>query len=275
MRRASPRIFFVAPLVALVIAAAGHGAGTGASAAAPVQGSAPEQPAVLESWPEFGLDPQRSDATNAATGITAADLDNLQDRHVTLPGTIDSSPIYLAGAQVRGGTHDVVIVTSSYGRTFALDATSGKRLWTYTPPGYSSWVGSAQITNASPLLDPGDRYVFAASPNGEVHKLSLASGKEVRSGHWPVTVTKDPTKEKMGSALNVDGEYVIATTSGYIGDVPTYQGHVVLIDRGTGKTAAVFNTLCAGRRQVMVPTSCPQSDSAILSRGGAVVEPGG
>ena len=97
----------------------------------------------------------------------------------------------------------------------------------------------------------------------------------MRSGHWPVTVTKDPTKEKMGSALNVDGPYVIATTSGYIGDVPVYQGHVVLIDRSSGKIAAVFNTLCAERHTIIVPTSCPQSDSAILSRGGAVVEPGG
>lgn len=201
----------------------------------------------------------------------------LRDRRVTLPGTIDSSPIYLGGARVRGGTHDVVIVTSSYGRAFALDATTGKRLWTYTPPGYSSWVGTPQITNASPLLDPAPahRYVYTASPDGRVHKLLLASGKEVRSARWPVTVTKDPTKEKMGSALNVDGPYVIATTSGYIGDVPIYQGHVVLIDRGSGKIAAVFNTLCADRHTVIVPSSCPESDSAILSRGGAVVEPGG
>jgi PQQ enzyme repeat len=237
------------------------------------------RPAVgaLTEWPEFGLDPQRSDATEASTGITAANVGKLRDRHVTFPGTIDSSPIYLAGAKVRGATHDVAVVTSSYGRTFALDATTGKRLWTYTPPGYSSWVGSAQITNTSPLLDPDPphRYVYTASPDGRVHKLALASGVEVRSGHWPVTITKDPTKEKMGSALNVDGPDVIATTSGYIGDVPVYQGHVVLIDRGSGKIGAVFNTLCAQGHTIMVPSSCPESDSAILSRGGAVVEPGG
>lgn len=68
---------------------------------------------------------------------------------------------------------------------------------------------------------------------------------------------------------------MIATTSGYIGDAPIYQGHVVLIDRGSGKVAAVFNSLCADRHSIIVPSSCPESDSAILSRGGAVVEPGG
>jgi outer membrane protein assembly factor BamB len=258
------------PLVLAVVHATESGDQT---ARAAEQGAA----ATLAVWPEFGLDPQRTDATDASTGITAANVGRLHDRRVTLPGTIDSSPIYLGDAKVRGGTHDVVIATSSYGRTFALDATTGKRLWTYTPPGYSSWVGTPQITNASPLLSnlPTHRYVYTASPDGRVHKLLLASGKEVRSGHWPVTVTKDPTKEKMGSALNVDGPYVIATTSGYIGDIPVYQGHVVLIDRSSGKIAAVFNTLCAERHTIIVPTSCPQSDSAILSRAGAVVEPGG
>jgi hypothetical protein len=265
------RLLVFGSLLLALLAACGSGSGSSAAVE-----SAPRAGDELAIWPEFGLDPQRGDATEAATGITAANVGKLRERRVTLPGTIDSSPIYLAGAKVRGGTHDVVVVTSSYGRTFAIDANSGKRLWTYTPPGYSGWVGSAQITNSSPEFENSrHRYVYATSPDGVVHKLALASGKEVRSDHWPVTVSRDPTKEKMGSALNVDGPYVIATTSGYIGDVPVYQGHVVLIDRESGKVAAVFNTLCAYRHAIMVPSSCPQSDSAILSRGGAVVEPGG
>ncbi len=59
---------------------------------------------------------------------------------------------------------------------------------------------------------------------------------------------------------------MIAATGGYIGDAPPYQGHVVLIDRADGHIAAVFNTLCANRRRLIVPSSCPVSDSAILSR---------
>jgi outer membrane protein assembly factor BamB len=272
VERKGSQLFLLAPLIAAVLLTAHGSAGTGAGSANTRAGSA-----ELTTWPEFGLDPQRSNATEAATGITAANVSNLRDRRVTLPGTIDSSPIYLGGATVRGGTHDVVVVTSSYGRAFALDANSGKRLWTYTPPGYSGLVGSAQITNSSPLLDPGPghRYVYTASPDGVIHKLAAASGKEVHASGWPVTVTRDPTKEKMGSALNVVGPDLIATTSGYSGDAPTYQGHVVLIDRDSGKIAAVFNTLCASRRTVIVPGSCPESDSAILSRGGAVVEEGG
>jgi PQQ-like domain len=229
----------------------------------------------LTDWPEFGLNPQRGDATNQATGITAANVGRLSDRSVSLPGTVDSSPIYLHDVIVGHRTHDVVVVTTSYGRTVAVDAGSGRLLWTFTPTAYATWAGSAEITNASPIADPDRHFVYAASPNGLIHKLDVANGREDAAGAWPARVTRDPTREKLGSALNIDGSDVIATTSGYLGDTPTYQGHLALIARSTGKVVRVFNTLCADRHTVIQPTTCDESDSAILSRGGAVVEPGG
>ena len=60
-------------------------------------------------------------------------------------------------------------------------------------------------------------------------------------------VTRDPTHEKLGAALNIDGPDVVVATSGYLGDIPPYQGHVVLIERSSGRVEAVFNTLCANR----------------------------
>jgi PQQ-like domain len=228
----------------------------------------------LVDWPEFGLDPQRGDATNRPTGITASNLGRLREKRVPLPGVVDSSPIYLHGIRVRGARRDVIVVTTSYGRTIAIDA-RGQTLWTFTPSGYSGWDGSAQITTASPIADPGRLFVFAASPDGLIHKLALSSGHEAEGGAWPVRVTRDATREKLASALNLDGTDVLVTSGGYIGDAPTYQGHVVAISRRSGKIDGVFNTLCAERHTVIVPSSCPESGSAILSRGGAVVEPGG
>jgi hypothetical protein len=248
---------------------------SGATAAGSAAAASPTSGPTLTEWPEFGLDPQRSDATNRPTGISAADVGRLRTRRISLPGTVDSSPIYLHGARVDGGTHDVVVVSTSYGRTIAIDADSGALLWTFTPPGYGKLLGSAQITTASPIADPDGGFVYAASPNGLIHKLALASGHESRKGRWPVSVTRDPTREKITAALNLDGPDVLATTGGYIGDAPVYQGHVVAISRASGRVDAVFNTLCANRRSIIVPASCPASDSAILSRGGAVVEPGG
>ena len=150
-----------------------NGAGNGSTARAA---------AALQNWPEFGLDPQRSDATNASTGITAANVGRLRRLQVALAGTVDSSPIYLHGVTAAGAVRDVVLVTTTYGKTLAIDATDGRILWTFTPPGYAGWAGSAQITVASPLADPDRAWVYAASPNGLIHKLSLADGSEDRGG---------------------------------------------------------------------------------------------
>jgi hypothetical protein len=229
--------------------------------------------ARLLDWPEFGLNPQRTDVSPLSTGITATNVAHLHRVTVNLPGTVDSSPVYLHEATVAGTTQSVAVVTTTYGKTLALDATSGRILWTFTPPGYSRWAGSAQITTTSPLVDPGGHFVYAASPNGLIHKLSLAEGGE--AGGWPVSVTRDATHEKLAAALNLAGRYLLVSTGGYFGDAPPYQGHVVAIDRSSGHIASVFNTLCANRHNVIVPSGCSSSDSAILSRAGAVVEPGG
>ena len=185
--------------------------------------------ARLLDWPEFGLNPQRTDVSPLSTGITAANVAHLRRVTVSLPGTVDSSPVYMHEASVAGATHSVVVLTTTYGKTLALDATSGHILWTFTPPGYSRWAGSAQITTASPLVDPNGRFVYATSPNGLVHKLSLADGSEA-SG-WPVSITRDTTHEKLAAALNIAGSYLLVATGGYFGDAPPYQGHVVAIDR--------------------------------------------
>ncbi len=228
----------------------------------------------LLDWPEFGLNPQRSDVTESATGITAANVRELRHIEVHLPGTVDSSPIYLHGVNVQGRTRNVIVLTTTYGKTIALDASTGAKLWTFTPPGYGSWAGTVQITTASPVADPAGGFIYAASPDGLIHKIALSDGSQ-GGGRWPVRITLNPTHQKIASALNVEGPYVIATTGGYIGDIPPYQGHIVLIERSSGRLVSVFNTLCANRRRLIDPSTCRASDSAILSRAGAVVEPGG
>src|SRR3954452_6087883 len=218
-------------------------------------------------WPLFAISPSRPNATSRSIGITAANAPRLQRHTVSLPGTVDSSPVYLHGASVAGGRHDVFVMTTTYGRTLAVDAGSGQILWTFTPPGIGRWEGSAQITNASPAATR--RFVYSASPDGHVHKLQLSNGREVR-GRWPVSITRDATHEKLTSSFNLLRGRLLVTTGGYIGDAPSYQGHAVSIDAGTGRVLAVFNSLCSDRRRIIVPSTCPSSDSAIWGRSGAV-----
>jgi outer membrane protein assembly factor BamB len=216
-------------------------------------------------WPLYGYDTARHNASPDST-ITAANVSQLRRRRVRLDGTVDSSPIYAAKA-VRG--RDAFLVTTTYGRTEALDASSGSVLWRFTPPAYSHLAGSAQITNATPALSTDRTAVFAAAPDGRIRKLRLSDGRVL----WTTRITFDPTHEKITSSLNVSRGRVVATTGGYIGDAPPYQGHVVTMSESTGRIAHVWNPPCSNRHTLIVPRTCTSSDSAIWSRNGAAVDP--
>jgi outer membrane protein assembly factor BamB len=226
-------------------------------ALAAVAASSAAQPAG--SWPRFGFDGARH-GVGPATGITATNVKRLVRRLVSLPGTVDSSPIAAGG---------LVVVTTSYGRTIALDPATGRIRWRFTPPGYASYAGTSQITNSSPVADPDGKSVYTAAPDGNVRKLSLSAGRVL----WSVSITRDPAHEKLGTALNVDGRLVVATTGGYVGDAPPFQGHVATIDRATGKLVHVWNSLCSDREGLIEPSSCAESGSGIWARSGAVVDP--
>ena len=230
---------------------------------------------VGDDWPQFGYTDQRSNDGPAHTGITAANVSRLTRRVVSLPGTVDSSPIELNDVTVKGHKRDVVVLTTSYGRTVAINARTGARLWQFAPSDVGILAGTPQFTNASPTADPDHRYVYASTPDGRVHKLSLATGREVRSGHWPARVTLDPSHEKLASPPSIDAGHLIVVTDGYIGDIPPYQGHVVEISRATGQVQAVFNSLCSNVRHLMHPSRCPaggllyiydQTDGALIVR---------
>jgi outer membrane protein assembly factor BamB len=259
-----------------VLAGCGGGAGTPqkSSPSLPAPGATAQAAAsgTLRDWPRFGLTAGRSGTTTKATGITAKNVKKLKRRTLAVPGTVDASPIFLRGVRAGAKRRDVVVMTTTYGRTFALDARKGKRVWTFTPKGFSSWAGTAQITNATPAADPGRKAVYAASPDGRIHKLALSNGREVSAGAWPVSITKLPSREKIAPSLSVVGASVLATTGGYIGDADPYQGHVVAISRSAGRITAIFNSLCSERRFVQEPSSCPASDSAIWGRAGAVYD---
>ena len=223
-------------------------------------------------WTRFGYDAARHNAGPTQTGITAANVRSLRVQRVALDGTVDASPIYLRSVAVRGARHDVFFVTTSYGRTIAINAATGAILWTFTPSDYSSLAGSYRITNSTPVADPNRKFVYAASPDGLVHKLSVASGAEARG--WPVRVTLLPQREKLGTSLNFSRGLVLIGTGGYLGDAPPYQGHVVAISASGGRVVHVWNSLCSNVHQLLNPRSCAQSDSGIWARSGVVVAPG-
>lgn len=220
-------------------------------------------------WSTFDYDASRSGVGPSQTGITAQNAGGLGRRLVHIDGVADSAPIQVHGVRTHGRVRDVVVVTTTFGHTIAFDPRTGARLWEFVP------AKSAQITVATPVLDPTRRFLYAASPDGMIHKLAVASGHQA----WAARITFDPHREKIEGGLNISGRYVIAATGGYIGDAPTYEGHVALINRSSGKVVHVWNAECSNRHQLLDPPRSCTADtsfggSAIWGRSGAIVEPG-
>ncbi len=223
----------------------------------------------VRDWPQFGSDAASSGASPSPSGITAANIASMTRRQVRLDGTVDASAIYLHGITVNGSAHDALFVTTTYGKTIAVDANTGAVLWEYTPPGFAGWAGTAQITNSTPAADPDRQHIYAAAPDGTVQKLAIADGHPV----WTTAITLLPSREKIASPLKVFRGRVIAVTGGYIGDADPYQGHVAVLDAATGALQHVWNSLCSDRAGLIQPSSCQSSRSAIWGRAGAVIDP--
>ncbi len=219
-------------------------------------------------WVQFGWHVASSSAPSFGTGITAANVASLSRHEVKLDGTVDASAIYLEGVSVNGSRHDVFFVTTSYGKTIAVDANYGSILWEYTPNGYASWEGSRQITNSTPAADPDRQHIYAAAPDGGIRKLTISDGHAV----WTTPITLLPVREKIASPLKEFRGHIIAVTGGYVGDRPPYQGHVAILDATSGKLLNVWNSLCSNRTGLLQPSSCPDTQSAIWGRAGATID---
>ena len=263
---------YLLTLVALVLAACGGGTSSPVQHTTAVDtplATTPGDTTVAHvDWPRFGVDVGRSSVLSASTGITASNVGALHRQQVIIDGTVDASPIYLHGVQIQGKPHDAFFVTTTYGKTLAIDADDGTVLWEYTPSTYASVAGSRQITTATPVADPGRLSIYAASPDGHVQKLAVADGHVV----WSTAITRLPQREKIASSLNYYHGNVVAVTGGYIGDAPPYQGHVAILDAATGNHTHVWNSLCSDQQALMDPKGCTASGSAIWGRAGAVID---
>jgi hypothetical protein len=240
------------------------GMGTG-SALAQKTGNAQQ---AANDWTQYGWDLASSGASTAPTGITAANVASLVRHQVSLDGIVDASAIYLHGVTVKGSAHNVFFLTTTYGKTIAVDGDQGAILWEYTPPQFSTWAGTRQITNSTPVADPDRQNIYAAAPDGTVQKLAISDGHVI----WTTPITLLPMREKIASPLKLFKGHIFAVTGGYIGDRPPYQGHVAILDAQTGKLLHVWNSLCSDRPGLLDPTSCATAQSAIWGRAGAVID---
>lgn len=218
-------------------------------------------------WPVFDYSPDRAGVNPQQMDLSAATVGRLHKMwSAKLPSPADSSPVYLHNLAMPDGTHhDLLFVTTTDGHIVALDAASGRILWSHQPVG-------PKITNSSPVVDARGGFVYSYGLDGYLHKYHAASGDEVVGGGWPVRITLMTETEKESSALNMTVDYIYVTTSGYLGDAPPYQGHVVTI-RVSDADTHVFNSLCSNLTRLLSPSDCSSEQSGIWARAGAVIDP--
>ncbi|HEU5328159.1 MAG TPA: PQQ-binding-like beta-propeller repeat protein [Thermomicrobiales bacterium] len=236
------------------------------ASATPTQAATPAVPPVSD-WVRFGFDPARSGVNPVETRISPQMVAGLRQQwRVTLPGVADSSPILLHDLAFPDGTmRDVLYVTTRDGRLLAVDAANGAVLWSKQPSG-------PKITHSSPVADPARKLVYAYGLDGLLHRYDAVTGDERMGNGWPVQITLMRDTEKESASLNIAGDTIYVTTSGYLGDAPPYQGHVVIVDAPTGQTH-VFNSLCANLPRLLKQGDCQSQRSGIWARAGVVLDP--
>jgi outer membrane protein assembly factor BamB len=225
-------------------------------------------PAGAADWPVFGHDPARSGVDVGDQVLNVKNVNHLRARwQISFGGgaVADSTPILLDSVPFRGKKRRMLFQTAKNGVTFGIDAFSGHIVWRFATHG-------PKITTSTPAADPGGAAIYVPGVDGFVRKVDAATGHELSAPGFPDRITRMRQTEKDASPLNIANGYLYATTSGYLGDAPPYDGHVVGVRLSDG-ARNVFNSLCSDDRMLPTPTSCSYSDSGIWSRGGAVVDP--
>jgi outer membrane protein assembly factor BamB len=217
-------------------------------------------------WPVFGFDPARSSFNTAETTLKVGNVHRLRERWQTALGDVaDSTPILLDHVRLHRFYRPMLFQTTKSGVTLGIEATTGRIIWKFETHG-------PNYTHSTPAADPSGTAIYAPGVDGKVHKLDASNGHELHSAGFPVRITRMPATEANESPLNVANGYLYATISGYNGDAPPYDGHVVSVNLSTGATT-VFNSLCSEKHRLLGPSGCTAQRSGIWARGGAVVDP--
>src|ERR671937_470730 len=184
------RPLLCAALLSAALAVGCGGGGDGANAPAPVVtdgGPATLPPPAAttsraDDWTRFGYDAARTN--DAPSGLSVSVVRRLAERRVRLRGTVDSSPIYLSRARVRGRMRPLLVMTGGYlgdlppyqGKVLAIDRRSGRVAHVLNSlcsnrrriinPSSCGGQQSAIWGRAGAVVDPTSHRIYVTSSNG-------------------------------------------------------------------------------------------------------------
>ena len=141
------------------------------------------------SWPTFGSDPQR---TGVAHGEEVINLSNVGKMKLLWSTKLNNAsielnsltaPVTVSGATTPHGFKDIVVVAGASDNVFAIDADTGKVMWSHTfeiadkPHQQPHWLCPNSL-NATPTMDPRSRLVYVLATDGKLHTFNYISGDE-------------------------------------------------------------------------------------------------
>jgi quinohemoprotein ethanol dehydrogenase len=191
-----------------------------------------ESPAA-DDWPALGRD---------AHGTFFSPLNQINAQNVKTLGLAwdyklgtnrgqESNPLVING---------IMYATSNFGRLYALDAASGKELWTYDPRIDGQWARYACCDAVNRGLAALEGRLYVASLDGYLHALDARDGKLLwrvdtvigRQEHRPYTQTGAPL---------IAGDLVLIGGAG--ADFAHTRGYVTAYDRRSGDQKWRFFTV--------------------------------
>jgi hypothetical protein len=184
----------------------------------------------------------------------------------TVDDQIYGQPLYVANVKLRGGTHDVVYITTVNNSIYAFDANTASAVEPFwhvnfgTPPNvYDGKYGCTDMNGnmgiiGTPVIDAqdGTLYVVAATRIGNdftqrLHALDLATGTDRAMS--PVTITAPgfaPLMESQRPGLLLSRGKVYVGYASHCDKEP-YHGFLISYDAKSLAQTGVFNTSPEGK----------------------------
>jgi hypothetical protein len=220
-------------------------------------------------WLQFCGDGRHSCINTQETTLNPENVKGLKKIFsIPLTNAMDAQPCFLSGVTTVDGIKDLLFVLTSQGEIIAMDAYTGKSVWT------KKYGGANTYLVTGPAIDPSRKYIYTYGLDGMVHKLGVADGVEVTTGGWPELVTA--VKSMRGYSMTIvspkDGNTYLYVTVTFYGNSP---GAVTIINLADGKQR-VWNGVCSGYAGHFGMAGAPPCDDAggnPWSRAGVVYHP--
>ena len=200
---------------------------------------------------------------------------------VTVDGFVYAQPLYLAGVNIAGGTHNVLYVATAHDSLYAIDADNGSIYWTvnFIPTGGRVFSGTVDVDSGcqdilpevgiigTPVIDPTTNTIYFVSravvgghSYQTLHAVDVVTAQEKFGGPVNVTATVPGTaydakggvvtfntafENQRAALLLENGHVVIAWAS--MCDVDPWHGWIMSYAAGTLTQEAVYNSTPNGQ----------------------------